>query len=349
MDVLETFRLYLSRDQGLEPGTVGLNYKLMRRLVRQASPLSASSLDAFIGMLIEQKRKTKYINQYINAAHYWGKAFNLPDIENYPYYEPKRRYENEYIAAVMADDEVEAFLSLPNPWPENSPYWKRYEMWTCFWQICAYHGPRMQEVAAMRRNPTQDQQSCVDFGANTVIFDGKTGPRKVPLSFVIRDHLRWYVDHLVEGEYLFPAKHPNTKKPYVGDTGWGDDFWKRISRIDGQFPGLSHRMNLKPYSLRHSAGTRWAEENWSLKKIQQALGHKRLATTEKYLHMSMKGIAEMIDNDRIALPHKHSLDIVQWLIDGLYTAGKRFRDRVLIDIRHVDQESREYVIRIKAF
>lgn len=319
--------------------------KLMRRLLHELHPFNEDSLSIFLVALIDKKRDVSYINQYVVVAHYWGECFNIPGLQNYPLY--KARDRDDYVASPMSDDEIEAFLSVQNPHPKHTFYWKRFEMWTVFWSICAYHACRMGECATMRKTPLKDSQSCVDFGANIVVFDGKTGPRRVPLSFIVRDKLRWYVDNLVDGEYLFPSKHAFSKTPYVGDVAWGQDFWKRIEKIESQFPGLSTRLNLKPYSLRHSAGTRWAEENWSLPKIQSAMGHKRLDTTQKYLHMSLKGVAEMIDNDRLSFRHKKGIELVDSFIDEVRVKEKRYSGKVFFNVRKQDKHGRKYRIDIE--
>lgn len=346
MQSLETYRLFLLRDKGQGHSTAELNLKLMRCVLREALPLSVETFSAFITKLIDLERKPKYINQYIVAVHYWGQVFLIPDLASYPFYE--RRDRDEYVRATMTDDEVEAFLSLPNPNPIGTVYWQRFELWTMFWSICAYHGPRMGEVARMRKVPTKDNQSTVDFGANVIIFDGKTGPRKVPMSFVVRDKLKYYVDTLVKGEYLFPSLHSYAKSPYVHDVAWGGDFRHRIQELEPKFPGISNRMNLEPYSLRHTAGTRWAEEDWALPKIQKAMGHRRLDTTQKYLHMSMKGVTEMIDNDRLSIPHKRGIDIIQTLVDDLQKAEKKFRKKIFIDIRKKNRNTNSYIVRLEA-
>jgi len=132
------------------------------------------------------------------------------------------------------------------------------------------------------------------------------------------------------------------------DMSWQEDFRKRIGLLAKDYPDLAHRKNLEPYSLRHSFGTRMADENVSLFKIQKAMGHKKLDTTAKYIHMSLKAVAEMIDNDRLAMPHKKGSDIVQSFIDFFHEADKRYSHKVFINVTKRDKEGKKITIDIEA-
>ncbi len=348
--MLDSLRTFLLRDKGLQPTTVNFNLKLMKRILNECEPLNYETFNKLIIDLIDRSRSRDYINQHIVVIHYWGEIHNIQEFKDYPLYKGRVRErlgEDEYVRATMADEEVEAFLSLPNPWPEGGFYWRRFEMWTCFWYICAYHGCRMGEAAALRKRPTKEEPGHVDFGRNLIVFFGKTGAREVPLSFVAREKLLPYVENL-EGEYLFPSIQKNATKPIVGDVGWGEDFRKRLKKVDAQFPGISSRLNLEPYSLRHSFGTRQVDEDWALSKIQKAMGHRRLDTTAKYIHMSLKAVADMIDNDRLALPHKKGVDIIRVFIDYFYKAEKRYKNKVFINVNKVSKDGRKIIIEIEA-
>lgn len=246
----------------------------------------------------------------------------------------------------MSDAEVEAFINVPNPHASGSFRWRRWEMFNVFWAICAYHGCRMGEAASLRKIPLEEEQGHVDFGRDMIIFDGKTGPREVPLSFVVREKLKTYIETQVANIYLFPSVH-NPKCPHIKDNAWQDDFNKRIKLLTLQFPDLPNRFHLEPYSVRHSAGTRWADEDWSLFKIQEALGHKKITTTQKYVHMSKKAVRTMIDNDRIALPHKKGEEIIEYYREMLYKDEKKFKDKLFIDVQKVGEDGKEIIVKIK--
>ncbi len=338
MDKLEQLRLFLLRDKALQPTTVQFNLKLMRRILKDVDPLILTNFSKFITDLIDKRRDASYINQYIVVLHYWGEFFAIPEFTAYPFY--KGRDRDDFIRAIMADEEVEAFVSIPNPYPKGGLYWRRFEMWTVFWLINAYHGFRMGETVKMRKRDA-------DFGRNVFIVSGKTGNRIVPMSFVVRDKVRNYIDNVMVGDYLFPPIH-NTGFPYMRDMSWQEDFKKRVKKLAPVHPSMASRENLQPYSLRHSFGTRQADEDVSIFKIQKAMGHRRLDTTAKYIHMSLKSVQEMIDNDRLALPHKRGVDIIQTFLDYFYKAEKRYRQKVYINIQKRSKDGRKVRIDIEA-
>ena len=57
--------------------------------------------------------------------------------------------------------------------------------------------------------------------------------------------------------------------------------------------GLSS--DVHPHTLRHAFGTHMLEEGADLRAIQELLGHERLATTQRYTHLSMKHVLQVYD------------------------------------------------------
>jgi integrase len=345
MESLETFRLFLLGDLGQQPSTVETNLTLIKKILRDADPLRVDSVKPVITQLILLGREKDYIAQHIAVIRHWGECFHISDLATYPY--PKLKRRNKYVRATMSDEEILAFLNLPNPFKEGSVYWKRYEMWNVFWWIGAFHGDRPGERVKLRKIPTKEEPSYIDFGRDLIIFEGKVGVRKVPLSFVVRNKAKWYMENILEGDYLFPPLH-KSNLPYMKGESWQEDFTKRIRRLEEQFPGISQRPNLEPYSLRHSAPTRWNDENWSIRKIQEALGHKKLDTTQKYLHVSEKAVAEMINNDRLTLQFKKGIDIVRFYFELMQKAEKEYKGKVFIDIRKQSKDGKKLMVLLEA-
>lgn len=323
MESLEAFRLYLLGIKGQKPSTVNTNLKLLRKLLYECYPLSLKNVQIFINNLLKEERDTLYINQYINVVKIYGDYKKNPELSSYPYL--KRRHRDDYVRATLSDDELEAFLNLPNLAPIGSLYWERNNMWTIFWMISVYEGFRPGETVKLRK---QD----VDLGRNVFILnDTKTGHRLVPISFVIRESLTTYLQNL-EGEYLFPPIR-NYGNKYMKCQAWEDDFKKRIKRLTSEFPDLGRRQNLTPYSLRHTFGTRQADEDVSLFKIQKAMGHRNLATTEKYIHMSLKSVENMLDNDRLSRRHRNGFDLLSLCQEYISTIEKKYKEKLLVSVR----------------
>ena len=64
---------------------------------------------------------------------------------------------------------------------------------------------------------------------------------------------------------------------------------KRIAVAKGLSP------DVHPHTLRHAFGTHMLEEGADLRAIQELLGHKRLATTQRYTQLSVKHMMNVYD------------------------------------------------------
>ena len=65
------------------------------------------------------------------------------------------------------------------------------------------------------------------------------------------------------------------------------DYWLKIA-------GITHHYTI--HSLRHTFATRLYEKTGDLRLTQMALGHKRIATTEIYLHVSNKKLKRAVQS-----------------------------------------------------
>jgi integrase/recombinase XerC len=68
---------------------------------------------------------------------------------------------------------------------------------------------------------------------------------------------------------------------------------RRIIKKIAVAKGLSP--DVHPHTLRHAFGTHMLEEGADLRAIQELLGHERLATTQRYTHLSMKHVLQVYD------------------------------------------------------
>lgn len=144
-------------------------------------------------------------------------------------------------------------------------------------------GLRLSELAGLSR---QD----FDFASFTVKLKGKgKKERVVPITKNAAQWIQDYLDH--------PERHLQTEihAPQVDDAAiflnkHGTRLTPRsIDRSFNQYlrqSGLSDRIT--PHILRHTIATHWLENGMNLKTIQALLGHRSLATTTIYTHVSNK-------------------------------------------------------------
>ena len=107
--------------------------------------------------------------------------------------------------------------------------------------------------------------------------------RLVPLSPRLLELLRGYWREYRPATWLFPGV-----KPALALT---DGTVQRICKRTARRAGLTKRIH--PHTLRHSFATHLLEAGVDLLSVQALLGHSHFNTTAKYLHVSMRRLAQL--------------------------------------------------------
>jgi len=330
--MIDVFLGFLEREKGQKPNTIRNNKKIINKILTDCSPLNQATASLFVENLIRNEFAPSYIRQQVCIIRQWGECFNIPELQNI--HCPKIRHSSSFERETFSDEEVIRFITLPSPFKKKSYFTKRYEMWIMFFSILFYHGMRTGEIARL----TVDM---IDFGLGVInlpahITKIKTA-RRVPISPALDKKLYEYVQAL-DGEYLFPS---HRALPYVGQAAWNDFFKKQVKRL-----GIK-RKNLTPYSGRHTYGTRQAEEDVHLSKIKAIMGHKKITTTEKYIHLGLKSLKKVQNSDRLLdydKTSKQTLQDIYQLLRGIEdTYGKKIYSQI-----QISENGRELSVKFKA-
>ena len=143
-----------------------------------------------------------------------------------------------------------------------------------------YTGLRRGELLSLRKDE-------LDFNFNVIqlrrtksrrghVIVGRT----IPMESIVKDVL-WSQCQRHEGEYVFI--NPKTDKPYT-------DIKKGIAKA-------CQKAKLEDFTfhyLRHTFGTRLAEQNVDVVRIKELMGHQSIETTMRYMHATDRGKREAV-------------------------------------------------------
>lgn len=116
---------------------------------------------------------------------------------------------------------------------------------------------------------------------------GKGGhSRDIPLSPALLETLREYWRLKRPQDYLFPGRD-RQDQPISGKTIW------YACKEAARYAGITKHVT--PHTLRHSFATHLLEDGKDLRTIQLLLGHGKLETTARYLHLSERHL-RAVDN-----------------------------------------------------
>ncbi len=131
----------------------------------------------------------------------------------------------------------------------------------------------------------------IDLGEGVTRVQGKGGKERIALlTRAARERLLRYLD--VRGAFSPP---PGQRALFLGMRGGrlqrreANRIVERLSRAAGLPQDVS------PHTLRHSFATHMLESGADLRSVQELLGHSRLATTQRYTHLTLSRITTVYD------------------------------------------------------
>ena len=173
----------------------------------------------------------------------------------------------------LSVDEVMACLSTLNQLQPQWPKQLRVQYWT-LWTLLYAMGLRISEALQLT-------WSDLDFQGQLARVLGKGAKiRLVPIPSEWLGLLKELQAISFDPDYVVP-------RPISASQAW------RLLRKLGQAAGL--HTPIHPHALRHSYATHLLQAGMDLRKIAELLGHTHLVTTQKYTHLDIHHLSQVVD------------------------------------------------------
>jgi integrase/recombinase XerD len=192
---------------------------------------------------------------------------------------------------VLEAEELRALLQVPN---RKAPTGLRNRTMIA---LMAESALRVGEVVNLKMRDVSKKRDGIR------IVNGKSGDRFVPLSesgtarlnawLAVRETLT------PESAYVFPQIRSTVYRDPHGMSGekvrgskLSTAYVRSMTARLGRKAGIERRTN--PHVFRHGAASSMLDSGYTLPEVQAVLGHRNLATTSVYLHVSQTRLAERI-------------------------------------------------------
>jgi integrase/recombinase XerC len=183
-----------------------------------------------------------------------------------------------HLPRVLRVDEVERLLEAPDA---RSPVGRRDR---ALLELLYAAAARVGEVCGL-------DVADVDLPQRQVRLDGKGGTQRiVPIGDPAVDALRTYLT--LARPSLVADGAPATDATFLGVRG--GRLGTRDARTAVQRAATAAGVGkVTPHTLRHSAATHLLEGGADVRQVQEVLGHRSLATTQRYTHLSRGRLREV--------------------------------------------------------
>ena len=249
--------------------TVDTYTSQMRKFLQFIFPLTADDIteeviERYLLYLIQSKQvSTSTQNQAINAIKFYLEKVKKGERKTYHFDRPRKETK---LPTVLSEAEVFALFANVRNLKHR-----------CLLMVIYSAGLRISELLALKK-------SDIDIDRKVIYVRGAKGKkdRVTVLSDVALEILRTYVQTHVTKVWLFEGWH---------DRQYSERSVNNIIKRASKAAGIVK--NVSPHTLRHSFATHLLESGTDLRYIQALLGHESSKTTERYTHVTTKGMAQI--------------------------------------------------------
>ena len=288
---------YLRYERNASPHTIR-NYESDLRQFRDylaggnpEATVDAGAIDAlrirgYLAHLFEREKKKTSIARKLAAVRAFYKFLAKEGVlEANPASTVSTPKLDKTLPRIMTEEEMNNFLNrVAEAVPSGEPMMRRDR---AILELLYASGLRVSELAGL------DLRS-VNFGDGMLLVRGKgRKERIVPFGSKARQALDDYLP--VRGKILVEAKKRGETALFLNTQG-ARLTTRSVDRLLKKYVGMfGPNVKVSPHSMRHAFASHLLTEGADLRTIQEMLGHKSLATTQKYTQVSIKQLIDVYD------------------------------------------------------
>jgi len=251
----------------------------------EAPSVSTHDIRAFLALLFQKEEEKASIARKLSAIRAFFKFLTREHhLAENPAASVSTPKLDKKLPRIMTEEEMNTFLDRVAQAAEvGGPVILRDR---AIMELLYASGLRVSELAGLDlRN--------VNFGDAFVLVRGKgSKERIVPFGSKAKKALEAYLPFR---EKLLRETHTGSTALFLNVRG-GRLTTRSVDRLLKQYVRtFGPDMKVSPHSLRHAFASHLLAEGADLRAIQEMLGHKSLATTQKYTQVSIKQLMEVYD------------------------------------------------------
>lgn len=296
-ELIERYMTYLRYERNASPHTIR-NYesdlRQFQEYLQEGNPdavvdvrqVNALHIRGFLAHLFEREKKKSSIGRKLSAVRAFYK-FLVRDglLAANPAATVATPKPEKKLPRIMTEEEINNFLDgVAKATPDGARMMRRD--WAIL-ELLYASGLRVSELTGL------DLRS-VSFGDNMLLVRGKgRKERIVPFGSKAGEALNDYLP--VREKILMEAKRRGETALFLNARG--ERLTTRsVDRLLKQYVrSFGPQVKVSPHSMRHAFASHLLTEGADLRAIQEMLGHRSLATTQKYTQVSIKHLMDVYD------------------------------------------------------
>jgi len=296
-ELIERYIVYLRYERNASPHTIRnyhsdlLQFRDYLKGGNSGAALDVRSIDAlrirgFLAYLFEHEKKKTSIARKLAAVRAFYKFLAKERVlEANPAATVSTPKLDETLPRIMTEEEMNTFLDrVAAAVQTGEPIMRRDR---AILELLYASGLRVSELAGL------DLRS-VSFGDSMLLVRGKgRKERIVPFGSKAKQALNEYLP--VRERLLMEAKKSAQTALFLNTRG--DRLTTRsVDRLLKKYVrDFGPKVRVSPHSMRHAFASHLLSEGADLRAIQEMLGHRSLATTQKYTQVSIKQLMDVYD------------------------------------------------------